>query len=173
MDFPHTQLHVVQQKLSFIATDPIDWKLYVQTISWAVALFEYLAQVLVSYSTFFCGLSFVRLADTINTLCTLKLNLRKLCGPFRDRCLETMEDKVKFALFSGLLKESIDSAMLHYGFYAWAWGAFKIELQYPWDLPNPREPLPVLMSRDKQRRLLVKSLALKFSGSSTNLLLLL
>lgn len=30
-------------------------------------------------------------------------------------------DKAQFSLVTGLLKQAIDSAMLHYGFYAWAW----------------------------------------------------
>lgn len=30
-------------------------------------------------------------------------------------------DKAQFSLVAGLFKQAIDSAMLHYGFYAWAW----------------------------------------------------
>lgn len=30
-------------------------------------------------------------------------------------------DKAKFALFSGLYKQIIDSLLLHFGFYAWGW----------------------------------------------------
>ena len=33
------------------------------------------------------------------------------------------KDKAQFSLVTGLLKQAIDSAMLHYGFYAWAWDA--------------------------------------------------
>jgi len=51
MDVLHTQLYAIQQKLSFVATDPINWKLYVQTFSWVVTLFEsYLMYVLSLYS---------------------------------------------------------------------------------------------------------------------------
>lgn len=32
-------------------------------------------------------------------------------------------DKAKYALFSGIYKQAIDSLLLHYGFYAWAWAA--------------------------------------------------
>ena len=32
-------------------------------------------------------------------------------------------DKARFAFFSGLFKQSLDSLMLHYGFYAWSWTA--------------------------------------------------
>jgi STE24 endopeptidase len=30
-------------------------------------------------------------------------------------------DKAKFALFSGLYKQIMDSALIHYGTYAWSW----------------------------------------------------
>jgi hypothetical protein len=33
------------------------------------------------------------------------------------------QDKAKFALFSKLYSQTLDSALLHYGFYAWCWGA--------------------------------------------------
>lgn len=33
------------------------------------------------------------------------------------------KDKAKYALFSGLFKQCLDSVMLHYGFYAWCWDA--------------------------------------------------
>ena len=40
MDFLHTQLEALQRQLSWVQTDPIDWKLYVQAFSWTVCLFE-------------------------------------------------------------------------------------------------------------------------------------
>jgi len=40
MDLLHTQLAALQHRLSFVATEPIDWKFYVQACSWAVTLFE-------------------------------------------------------------------------------------------------------------------------------------
>ena len=47
MDFLHTQLSAIQRHLSFVATDPLEWKLYVQVFSWAVTLFEsYLVYVI-------------------------------------------------------------------------------------------------------------------------------
>jgi len=33
------------------------------------------------------------------------------------------KDKAKFALFSKLFNQCLDSAMLQYGFYAWCWNA--------------------------------------------------
>ena len=32
------------------------------------------------------------------------------------------KDKAKFALFSGIFKQLLDSFMLQFGFYAWSWG---------------------------------------------------
>ena len=40
MDLLHTQLDIVQRRLAFVATDPIDWKFYVQVFSWGVCFFE-------------------------------------------------------------------------------------------------------------------------------------
>lgn len=40
MDILHHQLDKIQQHFAFVATDPIDWKFYVQAFSWAVTLFE-------------------------------------------------------------------------------------------------------------------------------------
>ena len=33
------------------------------------------------------------------------------------------KDKAKFALFSGIFKQLLDSLMLQFGFYSWSWGA--------------------------------------------------
>lgn len=33
------------------------------------------------------------------------------------------KDKAKFAFVSGLYKQTLDSVMLQFGFYAWAWRA--------------------------------------------------
>lgn len=40
MDFLHTQLRHVENQLSFVKTEPIDWKLYVQVFAWTVTFFE-------------------------------------------------------------------------------------------------------------------------------------
>ncbi|KAK2464946.1 hypothetical protein APHAL10511_003022 [Amanita phalloides] len=109
MDFLHTQLKVIQQELSFVATDPIDWKYYVQVFSWAVTLFEsYL--ILRQYPLY------------------SKSEPPKALAPhFEPGVFEKSQnygrDKAKFALFSGLFKQSLDSIMLQYGFYAWSWDA--------------------------------------------------
>lgn len=40
MDLLDSQLAALQRQLSWVAVEPIDWKLYVQTSSWLVCLFE-------------------------------------------------------------------------------------------------------------------------------------
>jgi STE24 endopeptidase len=40
MDLLHLQLNKIQRQLAFVAIEPINWKGYVQTFSWLVALFE-------------------------------------------------------------------------------------------------------------------------------------
>lgn len=53
MEFIHHQVALVEKQLAFVATDPVDWKTYVQIFSWGVCLFEsYLLYVMVSHSPF-------------------------------------------------------------------------------------------------------------------------
>lgn len=33
------------------------------------------------------------------------------------------KDKAKFALFSGIYKQAVDSSLLQFGFYSWSWTA--------------------------------------------------
>lgn len=43
------------------------------------------------------------------------------------------KDKAKFSLYSGLFKQVLDSALLHYGVYAWSWdvaGSIRLALGY-------------------------------------------
>jgi len=107
MDLLHSQLAVLQQKLSFVATDPIDWKFYVQAFSWGVTLFEsYL--LLRQYPLYSKTAPPEVLANHIDSEAfTKSQNYGK--------------DKAKFSLVTGLFKQAIDSAMLHYGLYAFAW----------------------------------------------------
>ena len=54
MDLLHGLLDAVQHRLAFVATDPIDWKFYVQAFSWGVCAFEsYLLCVSASCSVFY------------------------------------------------------------------------------------------------------------------------
>ncbi|KAG5645300.1 hypothetical protein DXG03_006489 [Asterophora parasitica] len=109
MDLLHTQLSNVQRQLAFVSTDPIDWKLYVQAFSWSVTLFE----------------SYLLLRQF--PLYSKTEPPPALAGHFSPEVFQKSQnygrDKAKFALVSGLLKQSLDSSMLHFGFYAWSWGA--------------------------------------------------
>lgn len=40
MDLLHTQLRNIENRLSFVKTEAIDWKLYVQVFAWTVTFFE-------------------------------------------------------------------------------------------------------------------------------------
>ncbi|KAJ7152959.1 peptidase family M48-domain-containing protein [Mycena filopes] len=107
MDLLHSQLTRVQHQLAFVAVDPIDWKLYVQLISWAVTLFEsYL--LLRQYPLYSKTEPPAALATHISA------------ADF-EKSQKYGKDKAKFALLSGFYKQCLDSTMLHFGFYAWSW----------------------------------------------------
>ena len=40
MDFLNAGLDLIQSQLAWVATEPFDWKLYLQLSSWGVCLFE-------------------------------------------------------------------------------------------------------------------------------------
>ncbi|KAJ7764897.1 peptidase family M48-domain-containing protein [Mycena metata] len=107
MDFLHSQLSRVERQLAFVATDQIDWKFYVQVISWAVTLFEsYL--LLRQYPLYSKTEPPPALATHISA------------ADF-EKSQKYGKDKAKFALLSGFYKQCLDSTMLHFGFYAWSW----------------------------------------------------
>jgi len=127
MDVLHTQLYAIQQKMSFVATESIHWKLYVQTISWVVTLFEsYLMYVLSLYSR-----------PSVDVLTLPAHSIRQyplyykpspppfLASHFSDgeftKSQNYGRDKAKFAFVSGLYQQLVVSLMLQYGSYAWAW----------------------------------------------------
>ncbi|KAM6494009.1 Peptidase family M48 domain containing protein [Amanita muscaria] len=109
MDILQTQLNAIQHKLAFVASEPIEWKFYVQVFSWTVTLFEsYL--LLRQYPLY------------------SKTEPPKALAPhFEPGVFEKSQkygkDKAKFSLFSGLYKQLLDSTMLQYGFYAWSWSS--------------------------------------------------
>lgn len=109
MDILHTQLANVQKHLAWVQTEPIDWQLYVQGFSWAVALFE-------SYLL----LRQYPLYSKTEPPAALKKDFEP--GQF-EKSQAYGKDKAKFALISGLWKQCTESALLHYGFYPWAWEA--------------------------------------------------
>ncbi|EEB99341.1 hypothetical protein MPER_00996, partial [Moniliophthora perniciosa FA553] len=107
MDLLHTTLAKVQRQLAFVAVDPIDWKFYVQVFSWGVTLFEsYL--LLRQYPLYSKTEPPPALASHIGR------------EDF-EKSQKYGKDKAKFALFSKLFSQCLDSAMLQYGFYAWCW----------------------------------------------------
>ncbi|ESK84749.1 putative zinc metallo-protease [Moniliophthora roreri MCA 2997] len=109
MDLLHTNLAKVQHQLAFVAVDPIDWKFYVQIFSWGVTLFEsYL--LLRQYPLYSKTEPPPALASHIGR------------EDF-EKSQKYGKDKAKFALFSKLFSQCLDSAMLQYGFYAWCWNA--------------------------------------------------
>jgi STE24 endopeptidase len=125
MDLLHSQLAVLQQKLAFVATDPIDWKFYVQACSWGVTLFE---SYLLSVHVPFCILPELTLFTPSLRQYPLYSKTSPpevLAGHFDDGAFQKSQnygrDKAKFSLVTGLLKQALDSAMLHYGLYAFAW----------------------------------------------------
>lgn len=126
MDLLHSQLAALQQKLSFVATDPIDWKFYVQVFSWSVTLFEsYLLSVLL-----LCWILFPNQPFSAHRLRQYPLYSKTsppevLVDHFDAEAFTKSQnygkDKAKFSLITGLFKQALDSAMLHYGLYAFAW----------------------------------------------------
>jgi STE24 endopeptidase len=107
MDFLHTQLATLQKHLAFVTTDAINWKGYVQGFSWAVTLFEtYL--ILRQYPLY----------SKTEPPAVLK-------GHFSSEVFEKSQkygkDKAKFSIFAGLFKQCLDSVMIQFGCYAWAW----------------------------------------------------
>ncbi|KAJ2913084.1 hypothetical protein MD484_g7336, partial [Candolleomyces efflorescens] len=109
MDFLHGQLANVQKQLSFVQTDSIDWKLYVQVFSWSVTLFEsYL--LLRQYPLY------------SKTAPPPALEKDFEPGAF-EKSQAYGKDKAKFALFSGIYKQAVDSSLLQFGFYSWSWQA--------------------------------------------------
>ncbi|EPS96954.1 hypothetical protein FOMPIDRAFT_1150347 [Fomitopsis schrenkii] len=107
MDLLHAQLALIERRLAFVVVEPLDWKTYVQAFSWAVTLFEsYL--ILRQYPLYSKPAPPPALAEH-----------------FTDEVYQKSQtygkDKAKFSLLAGLYKQLVDSGMLHYGVYAWAW----------------------------------------------------
>ncbi|EPQ53086.1 hypothetical protein GLOTRDRAFT_140021 [Gloeophyllum trabeum ATCC 11539] len=107
MDFLHALLGRIQSKLSFVSVQPINWKLYVQSFSWGVTLFE----------------SYLLLRQY--PLYSKAAPPAILEGHFDKDTFEKSQrygkDKAKFSLFAGIYKQVIDSALIQFGAYAWSW----------------------------------------------------
>lgn len=109
MDILHTQLATVQKHLAFVTTDAINWKGYVQAFSWGVTLFE----------TYLLIRQYPLYSKT-EPPAVLAAHFSPDADTF-EKSQKYGKDKAKFSIFSGLYKQCIDSAMIQYGFYAWAW----------------------------------------------------
>jgi len=98
----------LEQKLAeFVSTQPVDWKFYVQAFTWSVCLFE-------SYLL----LRQFPLYSKTEPPAVLKEHFND--GTFK-KSQAYGKDKAKFSLYSGLFRQVLDSALLHYGVYAWSW----------------------------------------------------
>jgi len=129
MDVWHTQLYGIQQKLSLVATESINWKFYVQIFSWVVTLFEsYLMYVLSLYSRPFVDvLTLPARSIRQYPLYSKPSPPPSLASHFPDgefaKSQNYGRDKARFAFVSGLYEQLVTSLMLQYGSYAWAWRA--------------------------------------------------
>ncbi|KAF5319289.1 hypothetical protein D9619_008697 [Psilocybe cf. subviscida] len=109
MDLLHNGLKHIQHRLAFVTTDDINWKGYVQFFSWASTLFE------------------TYLLIRQYPLYSKKEPPAALKAHFEQSAFEKSQqygkDKAKFALFSGIFKQVLESLLLQYGFNAWSWDA--------------------------------------------------
>ncbi|KIJ40265.1 hypothetical protein M422DRAFT_32316 [Sphaerobolus stellatus SS14] len=117
MDFLHTFLKIVSQKLSWVTTDySIPWKRYVLAFSWGNTLFEtYL--LLRQYPNYSKTKPPPALANHFTADVFAKSQ-------------NYGRDKAKFSLVSGIYSQLLETAILFFGGYAWAWGAAGSVLAY-------------------------------------------
>ncbi|KAI0710875.1 peptidase family M48-domain-containing protein [Earliella scabrosa] len=109
MDYLNAGLDAVQSRQAWVATDPFDWKLFLQVSSWTVCLFE----------------SYLLLRQF--PLYSKEAPPPVLADHFKPEVFKKSQaygkDKAKFSLVSGLYKQVIDSLAIHYGLVAWSWKA--------------------------------------------------
>ncbi|KAI0631482.1 peptidase family M48-domain-containing protein [Trametes polyzona] len=100
-------LDAVQARLAWVATDAVDWKLYLQVCSWSVCLFE----------------SYLLLRQF--PLYSKTEPPPVLADHFKPETFKKSQaygrDKARFSLISGLYKQVVDSLFLQYGLMAWSW----------------------------------------------------
>lgn len=124
MDLLHSQLAVLQARLAWVSTEPINWKFYVQAFSWGVCLFEsYLLYdfpvLLVDYVlTRVSSLRQYPLYSKTEPPAALAHHLTK--DTFQ-KSQTYGKDKAKFSFLSGIYRQVLDSVMIQYGMYAYAW----------------------------------------------------
>ncbi|KAH8111655.1 peptidase family M48-domain-containing protein [Phellopilus nigrolimitatus] len=108
MDLLHSQLAALQNHLAWVSTEPINWKLYVQSFSWGVCFFE-------SYLLYMAPIPAV-----LETCSSAELAPHIEATAFANSQVYG-RDKARFSFVSGLFRQALDSAMIHFGVYAWAW----------------------------------------------------
>ncbi|KAI0043051.1 hypothetical protein FA95DRAFT_1499212 [Auriscalpium vulgare] len=108
MDFIHSGVAALQQRLSFIAVEPIDWQTYVVAFSWVICLFEsYL--LLRQYPLYSKTSPPAILADHFKQ-------------DVFEKSQKYGKHKAKFSLFEGLYKQVLDTLQIASGvYYPWAW----------------------------------------------------
>ncbi|EJD00304.1 uncharacterized protein FOMMEDRAFT_22167 [Fomitiporia mediterranea MF3/22] len=107
MDILHSQLNELQKHLAWVSTEPLNWKLYVQIFSWGVYLFE-------SYLT-------LRQYPLYSKTEPPKELAAHIDAETFKKSQSYGRDKARFGIFSGFVHQVLESSMLHYGVYAWAW----------------------------------------------------
>ncbi|KAH7103466.1 peptidase family M48-domain-containing protein [Auriculariales sp. MPI-PUGE-AT-0066] len=108
-DLLHQQLLRLENALSWVKTDPVDWKFYTQLFSLSITLFEsYL--IMRQYPYFSKTTPPAALEPHIN-------------GQDFDKSQIYGRDKARFSFVSGLYRGALDQAILHYNLYPWAWEA--------------------------------------------------
>ncbi|KAI0700811.1 peptidase family M48-domain-containing protein [Cerioporus squamosus] len=107
MDYLNAGLDVVHGYFAWVATDPFDWKLFLQVSSWGVCLFES-SLLLRQFPLYSKEAPPPVLADHFKPE-TFKKS--QVYG----------KDKAVFSLIAGLYKQVVDSLFIHYGLVAWSW----------------------------------------------------
>ncbi|KAF8993576.1 hypothetical protein BDZ89DRAFT_1002065 [Hymenopellis radicata] len=98
----------IQSQLAWVGTDDsIDWKLYVQASSWGVTLWE-------------CFL-LLRQYPLYSKAAPPPALAAHLPAETFEKSQRYGKEKARVALFSKLYSQTLDSLLLHVGFYAWCW----------------------------------------------------
>ncbi|KZV98886.1 metalloendopeptidase [Exidia glandulosa HHB12029] len=108
-DLLHSQLVALEDRLSWVKTDPVDWKFYVQLFSAGITLFEsYL--IMRQYPYFSKKAPPPALASEFS-------------GDVFHKSQVYGRDKARFNFISGLYRGGLEQIILHYDLYAWAWSS--------------------------------------------------
>ncbi|KAI0739345.1 peptidase family M48-domain-containing protein [Daedaleopsis nitida] len=109
MDYLNAGLDALHSRLAWVATDPFDWKFFIQASSWTVCLFE-------SYLLLRQFPLYAKEAPPPVLADHFKADVFKKSQTYG-------KDKAKFSLLAGLYKQAVDSLFIHFGLMAWSWNA--------------------------------------------------